>query len=226
MSSRHITKQDAHPNEPQGSDKRPTANRYKVNFMSRIAAALIIMITVPSVAIGAAPRQTTSIYDITNRQVDTGGLASLRRSDDMFRINVSAVGLTPNHAYVLLLVVFNNPNRCKLDVFPTCDYTADSNALGGDPLVTSTTVYLTGGFADVDGTASFNGKLEEGAVGLAGREVLEGTGVYNMAGAQMQVIIRDKGPASSNDDGYSQITERGSCDANTTCQNVQIATFD
>ncbi len=168
--------------------------------------------------------QSTSITDVATR-TDTGGSATVQRDDQILRITLHAVGLEPSHAYVLYLVVFNNPAACALDLYSHCDFTVDSNATGGRPRVTSTTVYLTGGVADADGNVSFNGKLEKGAVGLIGREVLEGTGIYNMGGAQLQVIIRDKGPWGALNN-YRQTTEYDyGCDVNT-CDNVQLATFE
>ncbi len=170
------------------------------------------------------PTQTTAVVDVASR-TDTGGTAELKRDDQILKITVRAVGLEPSHAYVLYLVVFNNPLACSMTSFSHCDFTVDSGAKGGDPLVTSTTVYLTGGVADADGDVIFNGKLEKGAVGLTGREVLEGTGIYNMDGAPLQVIIRDKGPWGALNN-YRQTTEYAyGCDVNL-CDNVQLATFE
>ncbi len=202
-------------------------SQHKALLWSRMALTFLVTIFACSTASAAAATQTASIVDISDRSVATGGTASLTREADMFRIDVNAVGLTPGHAYYLLLVAFNNPLACKFDKFTHCEFNVDSNAQGGNPMVTSTSLYLTGGIADPNGTARFNGKLEKGAVGLAGREVLEGTGVYNMTGAQLQVVIRDMGPAGGGGvDAYGQTTKHGfGCDVNT-CSNVQIVTFD
>ncbi len=163
-------------------------------------------------------------------RVATAGTATLTRSSNIYRVNLNAAGLEAGHAYTLIIMNFNNPGACKLTTFPTCDFVADSAGLGGNPIVTPTIAFLTGGQADSNGNAAFNGKLEAGAVGLSGRQVIEGTGAYNMSGATVQVLIRDMGVAGGGGvDPFAQISDiYAGCTGNggtNICNPKQIVTF-
>ncbi len=174
-----------------------------------------------------------TIYTFANTpaaRVATAGTATLVRDGDLFRINVYAQELVAGHAYTLIVMNFNNPGACSFATFPTCDFVTDSAGLGGNPAITPTIAFLTGGRADANGAAHFTGKLEKGAVGLSGRQVIEGTGAYNMAGAQVQVLIRDMGVAGGgNVDPFQQVTDiYAGCTGNggtNSCNPVQIVTF-
>jgi hypothetical protein len=197
-----------------------------------IRIALILAALLP---IGFANAADTNVTITTwsalpGNRAATNGIASLTRTADRFNITLSAKGLVAGHAYTLLVINFNNPGSCKKVDFTTCDFIADSAGLGGNPFVTPTIAYLTGGRADSNGEASFNGKLERGAVGLSGRQVIEGTGAYNMTGAVVQVLIRDMGVAGAGGvDPFDQISKIYSgCTGNggtNACGPVQIVTF-
>ena len=67
-------------------------------------------------------------------------------------------------------------------------------------------------------------------MGLSGRQVIEGTGAYNMAGAQVQVLIRDMGVAGAGGvDVFEQVTDiYAGCTGNggtNNCSPKQIVTF-
>jgi len=162
----------------------------------------------------------------------TNGTATLTREASLYRININAEGLVPGHAYTLIVATWNNPPSCKLTTFPACDFTVDSAGLGGNPFATPTLMFLTGGRAGPSGAVTFNGKVEKGAVGLTGRQVYEGTGTYNMAGAHVQVLIRDMDTAGKGGvDVFKQVSDiyagcSGSGGTGTnSCGPVQIVTF-
>jgi len=197
-----------------------------------IRIALILAALLP---IGFANAADTNVPIVTfantaAARVQTAGTASLTRTADRFNISLYAKGLVAGHAYTLVVINFNNPGACKRVDFTTCDFIADSAGLGGNPFVTPTIVFLTGGRADSNGEASFNGKLERGAVGLTGRQVIEGTGAYNMTGAEVQVLIRDMGVAGAGGvDVFNQVTNiYAGCTGNggtNVCAPKQIVTF-
>jgi hypothetical protein len=130
--------------------------------------------------------------------------AELERMDGAIYIEAETEGLQPGHAYTVWAIVYNSPadciGRCSMD---------------DDLFHASTSVLWSGaGFiADEDGEAEFEAILVEGE---AAGEILLGDGISNAATAEVQLVVRGHGPASS--DPYVLADQlslfMGGCDLN------------
>ncbi|MGB1662672.1 MAG: hypothetical protein ACPHP7_09055 [Planctomycetota bacterium] len=111
--------------------------------------------------------------------------AVLERMDGAVYIEAETEGLQPGHAYTVWAIVYNNPadciGRCSMD---------------DDLFHASTSVMWSGvGFiADDDGEAEFEAILVEGE---AAGEILLGSGMTDAANAEVQLVVRGHGPAST-----------------------------
>ena len=192
----------------------------------RYAAALLAVLLPFGLANASNHVQNVELEDFGTRTPIVFTNARLVRGDDLLRIRVSTTGLIPGNVYILLAYLYQDPSFCTN---APCEWTlpnSDIARFGGDPRVNATVVYLTGGRADSSGNGEFAGKIERGALGLINRQVLEGNGIYNMFGADVQVTLLDMGPPEGMGvDGFEQLKNVFVC-GQANCPEVQIATFD
>jgi len=188
---------------------------------------LLILATLMPFGIANAATVTQTAPILTLAGGASVGTATLSREDNQLRVWITTTLLDPTHAYIVLLLTYQDPRSCATQ---PCNFVNDMASLGGNPTVNTTVVYLTGG-RFVAGPEQFRGRLEKGAIGLTGRQVLEGVGIYNIFGADVQVIIRDMGVAGAGGvDQFKQIMDyKAGCSGSggtNNCTPVQIATFD
>ncbi len=139
----------------------------------------------------------------------------LERIDQGIVIAAETSGLTPDYAYTVWALIFNDPSACE----EGCDL-QDMGADGFSALWTG-----VGVIANEDGEAEFESIMFEGEP--AG-EVLMGPGLANAQGAEIHLILRSHGPAAFDDSELlnDQLTTiGGGCDI-FPCEDVQYATLE
>jgi len=155
---------------------------------------------------GGSGNVKTSIANVTTfggtTVIPAAGSTVMRNNDGAFW-NISTSGLTPGHAVTLWVAFFNNPSYCDQqypgNLVPGCD-PADLNNV----LVNGSLQWAGGTVVGVDGRANFSGYLGEGD--NTGFTLLPpfpnmpnpALGLINPKGADIHLVIRTHGPASSN----------------------------
>jgi hypothetical protein len=151
-----------------------------------------------------------------------GATSSLERRPDGVTLTIETVDLTPNEAYTVWWVVFNNPAAC-----------AQEQCMGPDlsnPETVAMVSYATGEIADENGQATFEASLTVGdATGALDNnsgfpfELVEpAPGLLNPLTAEIHGVIRTHGAAL--DDPQEQLSSfNGGC--NPECVNVQAVLY-
>jgi hypothetical protein len=162
--------------------------------MKRSACFALFAGTLAS-GLAAAQAQELSIEqaDVTThrsqgeiRPVEGGNARLLRTAGGVF-FDFETRGLTPGHAYTLLLAAINNPDACEASPCQPTDVLGNAEATQSD-LAT-----VDGAIAGEDGTARFAaflplGQLPNGWIGA---------GLANPEGAEFHLIVNDHGPLIS-----------------------------
>ena len=155
-------------------------------FKSVIAVAMLFVLVVsPLGYAGDDETPFSSMLPGSMGEVIEDTEAVLERMDGAVYIEAETEGLQPGHAYTVWAIVYNNPadciGRCSMD---------------DDLFHASTSVMWSGvGFiADDDGEAEFEAILVEGE---AAGEILLGSGMTDAANAEVQLVVRGHGPAST-----------------------------
>lgn len=114
-----------------------------------------------------------------------GSVARLATHNDGVFVNVETAGLTPGNVHTLWFVVINNPAACE-----TPYECVTKDVLKRSEIVASDVGYAGGVIVGPDGTATFAWHQAEGA--LSGGWF--GTGMTNVAGAEIHLVVNDHGP--------------------------------
>ena len=120
-------------------------------------------------------------------------------------------GLTAGHVYTLWWIIYDHPNQCAATPCTVADI--------ANPAVGASVLAATGRIADASGVLTFVAHLSSGN---PEGEVLVGSGVFNTARADVQVVVRDHGVASGDAAfRHRQLTEYFAC--NGICEDPQMA---
>ncbi len=131
--------------------------------------------------------QTMPVFDAFGFNAGITGQGTLTRTEGEVEIALDVNGLIPNHAYTVWFVVFNVPSACAAtECFPP-DL--------GVPEVQAT-LQGAGGFVSDGSSRMFLSRLDRS--NSEGREVILGTGgIANPMAAQVDIVLRDHGPAET-----------------------------
>lgn len=134
--------------------------------------------------------QTSAIYWVDDASLVNGAGASILRTPAGIRTTIMTSGLVPGHVYTVWVEGFNNPDACQygIDGISNC---------GDDDLETAAGFMLYGGghIVGESGIATFTSTVRAGDL----RQCDEifgmcGEGLTNIAGAEIQLWLRDHGP--------------------------------
>lgn len=135
---------------------------------------------------------------------DVVGSATLQRTAAGIRLWVDTTMLVPGDAYTLWWVIFNDPASCDMDGCNGSDFPQN----GGDPAVEASVMNATGRVV-LASDASFNAFLPVGFshtnTANGGTRQNFGTGLQDVEGAEVHVIIRSHGPSSGNSEQTSAV---------------------
>jgi hypothetical protein len=144
------------------------------------------------------------------------GYSVLARTSSGLRFRLFTTELEAHHAFTVWWVVFNHPENCAgatTSTAPRCGMADMAN-----PAVDASALRADGDVVGAFGVGWFSGSL---AVDDA-TEAIAGTGLHDPAGADVQFVVRDHGPVSSDPDvAYQQTHTFGAC--NPTCTDVQTS---
>lgn len=195
------------------------SNRIPIFLAASFAIAL------NAIAIGPADAQT-SFADVFLRGDPTMvvGSATLKREKNGVRVEIETSELVDGDAHTVWWIIFNNPDACAGDC-GMVDF--------GTPAVNAAVLHATGGVADEFGDATFNAFLPLGLIRLNRTETSRGRhrlgpGLQNPKGAEIHMVIRTHGEASTGAALIEQMsTFGGLCDPITDepCEDVQVAIF-
>lgn len=170
--------------------------------------------------------QKETVYmTATNMMV---GKAKLEREGDGVELKFRTSKLPAYEAVTLWWVVFNHPEYCQGpcgpdDVFGPNGPINNGDGTFGRPGVEVSSLWATGGVVGANGKIKLKAELQKGN---APGELQFGNGLQNVMGAEIHVIVRVHGTASSDPALlYAQThTFGGGCDINA-CFNPQHAIF-
>jgi hypothetical protein len=144
------------------------------------------------------------------------GYSVLVRTSSGLRFALFTSQLEAHHAFTVWWVVFNHPENCAgaaTSTVPRCGMADMAN-----PDVDASALRADGDVVGAFGVGWFSGSLAVDDVS----EAIAGTGLHNPAGADVQFVVRDHGPVSSDPDvAYQQTHTFGTC--NLTCTDVQTS---
>ena len=197
------------------------SNRIPIFLAASFAIAL------SAIAIGPANAHDSDVdVFIFGEPTMVVGSATLDREKNGVRVKIETSDLGAVDAHTVWWVIFNNPDACAGSLCAASDL--------GNPDVNAAVLHATGGKSDIDGNATFNAFLPLGLIRLnrtaTGRERHRlGAGLQNLKGAEIHMVIRTHGPASSNP---AELIEQmstfgGLCDPgiDDPCADVQAAIF-
>jgi hypothetical protein len=145
------------------------------------------------------------------------GYSVLRRGGSEARFRLLTTKLNAEHAYTIWWVVFNHPEHCAGVAGPVRCGMADM----ANPAVDASALFADGGIVGRVGVGWFSGSL---AVDDTTGAIM-GTGLHDAAGADIHLVVRDHGPASSDPDiRYQQTHTFGAC--NPECADVQTSVHE
>lgn len=131
-----------------------------------------------------------------------GATARLSRTAEGIFVGLETAGLTPGHAYTLLLAVMNDPGACES---APC---APSDVVGRTAEVKADIVGDADGIiVGEDGTARFASFLPAGELPKA----WFGNGLTNPEGAEVHLVVNDHGPYLPEHGAEMLTTYRGGC---------------
>jgi hypothetical protein len=137
--------------------------------------------------------------------------SQLTRTSTGLSTTTVGTGLTAGHVYTLWWIIYDHPNQCAATPCTVADI--------GNAAVGASVLAATGRIADASGVVTFVAHVSSGA---PEGEVLVGSGVFNTARADVQVVVRDHGPASANPAFLQQqLTQYFGCNGN--CEDPQMA---
>ncbi len=149
----------------------------------------------------------------------------LIRNENGVAYTISTTGLMPGRPYTNWWVIFNNPEFCSV---PGLCALSDLPNNGGDTRVDASVLWATGRVVDASGQGNFSAHLA--ADGVAPGQLLFGPGLLDAFRAEIHIVVRAHGPASTNAAVLqAQLTMfNGGCPnvpppGNLPCQDVQIA---
>jgi hypothetical protein len=174
---------------------------------SVIACAAAFAVTSLADAEAGAPGQIEHAAVNTHRsqgeikRID-GATARLLRTAEGIFVNLETLGLTPGHAYTLLLATINSPGGCAASPCEPADVLGRTAAIGADIVGVA-----DGTIAGADGTARFASFLPAGELPGA----WFGNGLQDPAGAEIHLVVNDHGPFLPELGAAMVTTYRGGC---------------
>lgn len=144
------------------------------------------------------------------------GQATLTRTKDGLSVDQSFTGLTAGNAYTIWWAIFDNPQGCD----GSCDASDLSRRQAQGSLVNG------GGFVASSSAAFYSSQLARHDV--QGKQVVVGdaSGVDNVYGAEVHLVLRDHGVAETDPDDLARQTSTFQDFCNLPgCQNVTAAVF-
>lgn len=211
----------------------PTRKQERVRHARLLAPALILAASlavsvVAAVPAGAATRQSAQVeWSAPDRmgEVVDGAWARIARTDDALQVKLHTTGLRPGHAYTMWLIVFNEPQSCTSNPGPerACGMPDAFNPLSG-----ASHIWGDGAVVGTSGVATFSSRRAKGYPGEFPHE----PGLTAPGGAEVEVVVRDHGPAVTGSDQTTTLT--GGClpvppghgsPGTYVCENQQQAVF-
>ena len=200
-------------------------------FILSILLASLVLATSVSAQKDTSGNVKTSIKNVTvfgsSTVIPAAGSTVSRNNDGVFW-NISTSSLTPGEVVTLWVAFFNNPRYCD-QTAPGCD-PSDMN----NPLVNGSLQYGGGAIVGANGRADFSGYLAVGD--NTGFFILPGfasmpnpaPGLVNPKGADIHLVIRRHGPASSDPASLqAQLGGfTGGCNVAGACANVQASVHE
>lgn len=174
-------------------EKSPMRIKSSTLLLLIILSALVMAISGPAQAqTSKADVITFFNSDGTPAAGDVVGKARLHRSAQGATLTINTTGLDDGSAYTIWWIIFNNPAEC-----------APGGCSGGDfgtQAVEASVMNATGRVIESGDHASFSAFLPVGFMhtnpsSLNGRQLF-GSGLQNVKGAEIHVIVRSHGPAN------------------------------
>lgn len=128
-----------------------------------------------------------TLFPPTNKKV-----SKLKREDDELEYKIKTSGLPPG-AYTNWWVIINNPENCT-------DGVCDIEDIFFNPATNASVFWATGGVVGADGKGKFRAEIEIGELPDGPDQHIIGPGLLNPQGAEVHIIIKYHGPASSDPD--------------------------
>jgi hypothetical protein len=193
-----------------------------------ILLATLCLVPTANAQNGGSGNVRTSIQKVTvfggSTVIPAAGSTVMRNNDGIYW-NISTSSLPVGEAVTLWVAIFNNPSYCDQTV-PGCA-PSDLNNL----LVQGSLQYAGGAVVGVNGRADFSGYL--GLNDNTGYFILPGftnmpnpaPGLFNPKGADIHLVIRKHGPASSDPATLqAQLSGfTGGCNVPGACANIQAS---
>jgi hypothetical protein len=168
----------------------------------------------------------TKVVQFGNQSVTIpyAGASLLRNNEGVFG-TISTSSLPAGHVVTLWWAIFNDPRACAGVVCAPPDL--------NNPLVNGSLQFGGGEIVGLNGRADFSGYLEVGdntgfyRLPMFPNMPDPAPGIVDAKGAQIHLVIRDHGPASSDPAILQQQLSSfpGGCTVATSCANVQAAIF-
>ena len=204
-------------------------NKSIFNYLAIYGCIVLAILAITTQAVaqsgesGNVKTSITSVTNFTHTAVIPAAGASLSRNNNGVFTNISTSQLTPGHVVTLWWVFFNNPKACVGDVCAPSDL--------ANPDVNGSLQYGGGYLVGINGRADFSGYL--GVGDNTGYFILFPTmpnpapGLVNPKSAEIHLVIRDHGPASSDPAILQQQLTifGGGCSMSNPCANIQAAVF-
>jgi hypothetical protein len=151
--------------------------------------------------VSTADVMTFFLPDETAAAGDVVGTAELTRHAAGVYLTADTTMLDADGAYTLWWIIFNNPAACDPAGCTGDDF--------GTAAVEASVMNATGRLADATGNATFNAFLPVGFMHTnpssgAGRQLF-GSGLQNVAGAVIHIVIRAHGPSTGNIEQLSTV---------------------
>lgn len=202
-----------------------TTNRNRLSVAALVVLIAAALVTVLAVSAGAGTRVTESpVLEFPAEGEEPGdpvGTSHLVRTDRAVSVALISEALTPDDAYTLWWVIFNQPDGCAGDCDEDDVLDADGN-LDPNPAADVSVLFADGRLA-VGSTGAFAAQLAEGE---QPGEVLTGSGLTNARGAEVHLVVRSHGPAVDDLLDEQLSTFAGGCEiagGPNTCADVQFA---
>lgn len=196
--------------------KRALVRRAAVVMSAAVAAAA----ATPAAAAPAERDNPYPLHRLSDGVEVERSTLTLVRTDSGVSFTVATSGLVPGHAYTVWVMIFNRPQFCANP--PRDGLRCGLEDLGSD-LVGASVTYGAGNVVGGAGRASFAGRQAVGDTSTA----LFGPGLTDARGAEVQVRIRDHGPAVPGLVDDQVHTFNGGCDQGQPneglCEDVQTS---
>lgn len=179
-----------------------------------------VAVATPAAAAPAGRDEPYPLHRLSDgAQVERSAL-TLVRTDAGVSFTVATSGLVPGNAYTVWVMIFNRPQFCTN---PPSDGLRCGLGDFGSDLVGASVTYGAGNVAGGAGRAGFAGRQDVGDTSTA----LFGPGLTDARGAEVQVRIRDHGPAIPGLVDDQVHTFNGGCDQGQPneglCKDVQTS---